>query len=127
MIIDPLKPVAYVLSRGKAAKIKTVFQGVRESPEMTDAISVFLLPADSQDPSENWVSFECKAVGPETIEGRSTTKWDLTHRFEEQTWHTYIWVDLRLHVVSKRQFMENTFELRNIVEAPQPAGLFDVP
>jgi len=29
--------------------------------------------------------------------------------------------------VSKRQFRENTFELRDIVEAPQASGLFDVP
>jgi len=95
MIIDPPRPVAYVISRVKALEVKTVFQGVRGTPE--------------------------------TIEERSTTRWDLTDRFEEQTWHTYIWVDVRLHVVSKRQFMENTFALRNIVEAPQAAGLFDVP
>jgi len=84
-----------VISRVKALEVKTVFQGVRGTPEL--------------------------------IEERSTTRCDLTDRFQEQTWHTYIWVDVRLHVVSKRQFMENTFEVRNIVEASQAAGLFDVP
>jgi len=127
MIIDPPRTVAYVISRGKALEVKTVFQGVRGTPKMADGISMFPLPTDPQDPRENWVSVECKAVGTEMIEERSTTRWDLTDRFQEQTWHTYTWVDVRLHVVSKRQFMENTFELRNIVEAPQASGVFDVP
>lgn len=127
MIIDPLKPVAYVVAPGKAAEVTTVFQGVRGAPAMTDGISMYLLPADPENPCENWETVECTRMGPETIEGRATTKWDLTHRFAEQTWHSYIWVDVRLHIVSKRQFQENVFQLRDIVEGPQPSGLFDVP
>lgn len=126
-IVDPLKPVAYMLVPGKAMEVKTIFQGVRGAPAMTAGMSMFLLPADPQDPCENWDAVECTAMGTETIGGRSAQKWDLKHTFEAVTWHSYIWVDVRLHIVTKRQFKENTFELRDIVEAPQASGLFEVP
>jgi hypothetical protein len=126
-IVEPLKPVAYVIALGKATETKTVFQGVRGAPAMTPGISMFLLPTNPQDPCENWDGVECMAMGTETIGGRSATKWDLKHSFENETWHSYIWVDIRLRVVSKRQFNENVFELRDIVEAPQASGLFEVP
>jgi hypothetical protein len=127
MIIDPLKPAAYVVSPGKSVEVKTVFQGVLGSPAMTAGISMYLLPADPENPCENWATVICTRMGAETIEGRSTTKWDLTHRFEDASWHTYVWIDVRLHFVTKRRFLENTFEFRNIVEGPQESGLFDVP
>lgn len=125
-IVDPTKPAAYILLSGGHAEVQTVFQGVRGAPARS-GLSKFLLPVDPQNPCANWVDVECKAMGPETVEGRSTTKWDLTHTFDAETWHSYIWVDVRLHVVSKRQYKENTIEFRNIVEAPQASGLFDVP
>ncbi len=125
-IVDPLRPVAYVVLPGKAAEVKTVFQGVRGSPAMTAGVSKYLLPADPQNPCENWETVECTEMGTETIDGRATTKWDLTHRFEDATWHSYVWVDVRLHVVSKRQFMENVFQLRDVVEGQQAASLFEV-
>ena len=126
-IVDPLKPAAYVIAAGKETETKTVFQGVRGAPAMTPGISMFLLPTNPQDPCENWDGVECMAMGTETLGGRTVTKWDLKHSFENETWHTYIWVDVRLHVVSKRQFNENIFALRDIVEAPQASGLFEVP
>ncbi len=126
-IVDPLKPVAYVIALGKDTETKTVFQGARGAPAMTPGVSMFLLPVNPQDPCENWDGVECMAMGAETVGGRAVTKWDLKHSFENETWHSYIWVDVRLHVVSKRQFKENTFELRDIVEAPQASGLFEVP
>ena len=125
-IVDPLKPAAYVIEVGKPIETKTVFQGVRDAPDES-GLSKFLLPANPQDPCANWDGVECTAMGAETVLGRSATKWDLRHSFEGVTWHSYIWVDVRLHIVSKRQFRENTFELRDIVEAPQASGLFDVP
>ena len=126
MIIDPLKPMAYVQSPGKAPEVNTVFQGVRGSPAMTPGISMYLLPVDPQNPCQNWNTVECTAMGTETVDRRTTTKWDLTHHFEDVTWHSTIWVDVRLHVVSKRQYKENVFQMRNIVEGPQPANLFEV-
>jgi hypothetical protein len=125
-IIDPLEPIAYVVATGKPVETKTVFQGVRGAP-FESGLSKFLLPADPQDPCANWVDVECTAMGAETIQGRSAAKWDLKHSFEDQAWHSYIWVDVRLHIVSKRQFKENTVELRDIVEAPQASGLFALP
>jgi hypothetical protein len=120
------QPVAYVVLPGKAAEVKTVFQGVRGAPAMTPGISMYLLPADPQNPCENWETVECAGMGMETIAGRATTKWDLTHRFEDATWHSHVWVDVRLHVVTKRQFKGNIFQLRNIVEGPQAMSLFEV-
>lgn len=126
-IVDPLKPAGYLLVPGKPAEVKTVFQGVRGSPALVPGLSKYLLPADPKNACENWETVECIEMGTETIDGRATTKWDLTHRFQDATWHSYIWVDVRLHVVSKREFMENVFQLRNIVEGPQAASLFMVP
>jgi hypothetical protein len=124
-IVDPLKPVAYVSLPGKAAEMKTV-QGVRGSPAMMPGVSMFFLPADPQNPCQNWDAVACTATGTDTVDGRATTKWVLTHRFEDTTWHSTIWVDLRLHFVSKRQYKQNVFELRNISEGPQSASLFEV-
>jgi hypothetical protein len=125
-IIDPLKPEAYVQSPGKTPEVTSVFQGVRGSPAMMPGISMYLLPADPQNPCQNWTAVECKAMGTETVDGRATTKWDLAHHFEDVTWHSTVWVDVRLHVVSKRQYEENVFQMRNIVEGPQPANLFQM-
>jgi hypothetical protein len=123
-IVDPLKPAAYTTLPGKAPQVMTVFQGVRGFPAMTPGASKYLLPVDPQDPCANWDTVDCTGMGTETLDGRATTKWDLTHRFQDTVWHSYVWVDVRLHVVSKRQFQENVFQLRNIVEGPQAASLF---
>lgn len=73
---------------------------------------------------------ECKNIGGETVNGRRTVKWvgtSQTGQFPPRT--GYFWIDPPLHFIVKSQNADGSglFELRNIKEAPQPAGLFEIP
>jgi hypothetical protein len=54
---------------------------------------------------------------------RATTKWQLTHSVDATTWQSYLWVDVRLHVVAHMSVDRNVVELRDIRERDPPAEL----
>jgi hypothetical protein len=67
----------------------------------------------------------CHKIGSETVNGRSTVKFEGTNARGESG---AVWIDPELHFPVKWQNKNSdTGELRNIQEASQPAGLFDVP
>jgi hypothetical protein len=71
---------------------------------------------------ENW---GCTRVGNETVDGRSTVKYEGVSPKGEKG---YFWVDPKLHGVVKTESAKGSgMELRNIKEAAQPADLFQVP
>jgi hypothetical protein len=125
-IVDPLTFTGYVLMAGKPAKVVPRFEGVLGIMNQ-NGLSRYLLPVNPQSPCEYWMGVVCKNLGSDMLQGRAATKWELTHYSEDESWATYAWVDVRLHIVSKRQYEQNTVELRNITEGPQPIGLFQLP
>lgn len=68
----------------------------------------------------------CKDLGEDKIQGRQTQKlW-----VEEQESHQMLftmWVDRRIHFVTKIVLPEAFLEVQDVREAAQPAGLFAVP
>jgi hypothetical protein len=69
----------------------------------------------------------CKKLGEETVNGRHTTKWEVTETINGHAGAQTVWVDGNLHSMVKLQFGPFTEELLNIQEGPQPASLFVVP
>jgi hypothetical protein len=86
-------------------------------------------PANVDDACTEWMkksSMEgesCKKVGEETVNGRSTVKYDLSCYGEI----CHLWIDRRLHVIVKRETKWNSTELRNIQEIPPDYSLFQPP
>jgi hypothetical protein len=66
----------------------------------------------------------CHKVGNETVNGRSTVKFEGTNsRGESGT----MWLDPKLRFPVKWEGKNSSGELRNIQEGSQPSSLFDVP
>ena len=66
----------------------------------------------------------CHKVGNETVNGRSTVKFEGTNsRGEAGT----MWIDPKLRFPVKWEGKNSSGELRNIQEGSQPASLFEVP
>jgi hypothetical protein len=66
----------------------------------------------------------CHKVGGETVNGRSTVKYETTSASGEVN---YFWLDPKLRFPVKWQGKSNSGELRNIQEGAQSASLFEVP
>jgi len=67
----------------------------------------------------------CHKVGSDTVNGRSTVKYEGTNAKGETG---YVWLDPKLRFPVKWQGKNNDWgELRNIQEGAQPASLFEVP
>ena len=66
----------------------------------------------------------CKKVGSDTVNGRSTIKYEGTNANGETS---YFWIDPKLRFPVKWQSKGSSGELRNIQEGSQPASLFEVP
>jgi hypothetical protein len=69
----------------------------------------------------------CKKLGEETVNGRHTTKWEVTEIINSHAGTQIVWVDGNLHSIVKLQYGPFTEELMNIQEGTQPARLFVVP
>ena len=66
----------------------------------------------------------CHKVGSETVNGRSTVKYEGTTSRGESV---AFWIDPKLRFPVKWQEKSDSGELRNIQEGSQPASLFEVP
>jgi hypothetical protein len=66
----------------------------------------------------------CHKVGNETVNGRSTTKYEATNAKGDTS---AFWLDPKLRFPVKWQGKNAGWELQNIQEGPQAASLFDVP
>lgn len=66
----------------------------------------------------------CDKVGSDTVNGRSTVKYETTSANGDTG---YFWIDPKLDFPVKWQGKNGIWELRNIQEGPQPASLFEVP
>ena len=67
---------------------------------------------------------ECHKVGSETVNGRSTVKYEGKSSSGEVN---DVWLDSKIAIPIKWQGKEGGGELQNIKEGPQSAGLFEIP
>jgi hypothetical protein len=98
----------------------------------------WLFRPDSPDrPCSGWVteadrrgiSLRCQPAGQDTVDGRTTEKWDGT---TSEGGHGSIWYDPKLNFIVKVLRVSKTgtqsgYELHNIKEATQPPALFEIP
>jgi hypothetical protein len=90
---------------------------------------VFVQPTDVDNACAEWMrrpgaeGETCRNLGGETINGRSTVKYELSCYGEL----CRLWIDRSLHALVKRETKWNSTELRNIQEGPQPPSLFELP
>ncbi|MGA7908704.1 MAG: hypothetical protein WCA16_14945 [Candidatus Sulfotelmatobacter sp.] len=66
----------------------------------------------------------CHKVGSETVNGRSTVKYEGTNASGESS---TVWLDSKVRFPVKWQGKNGGGEMRNIQEGTQPASLFEVP
>lgn len=66
----------------------------------------------------------CHKVGNETVNGRSTVKYEGTNAKGETG---DVWLDPKLRFPVKWEGKNGSWELRNIQEGTQPASLFEIP
>lgn len=87
--------------------------------------------------------FSCRHLGSDMVAGRPAEKWAVTDDTPDVTYSysdtagpdirrvghdsTVVWIDNRLHIVSRSTSNNDRWEMRNIHEGPQPSSLFEVP
>jgi len=69
-------------------------------------------------------SGSCRKVGGETVNGRSTVKYEVANAKGDAG---NVWLDPKLRFPVKWEGKNASWELRNIQEGSQPASLFEVP
>lgn len=80
--------------------------------------------ATEQIKSENPNKWTCAKMGNDSVDGRSAVKYKGTSSDGKTS---YIWVDTKLHCVTRMQDDSSDLQFRNIKEGSQPASLFEVP
>ncbi|MGH7649348.1 MAG: hypothetical protein ACREND_14620 [Gemmatimonadaceae bacterium] len=104
-----------------------------------------LRPAGAGDPCSQWNSainpfgafakkdngapppqYTCRSLGAESVNGRAAQKWAVTSNDPNDGPMT-IWVDDRLHIMSRSQDKDGAMEMRNIREGALPDSLFSPP
>lgn len=87
-------------------------------------------PSDAGNACAEWLKLpanqggSCKNLGNETVNGRSTVKYEGTNAKGETG---YAWVDKKIGFPVKWQGKDHSWELQNIQEGSQPSKLFEVP
>jgi len=87
-------------------------------------------PSDPGNACSEWLKLpanqggSCKSLGSETVNGRSTIKYEGTNAKGETG---YAWVDKKIGFPVKWQSKDQSWELQNIQEGSQPLKLFAVP
>jgi hypothetical protein len=104
----------------------------------------FMRPVTAGDPCTEWNStvnaftpftsrrqsgppphFTCRSLGTDNVGGRPAQKWGVTSSTDNK--EGTIWIDQRLHIMSKAADDHSQMELRNIHEGPQAVALFEAP
>jgi len=91
--------------------------------------SAFFQAGDVENACGDWQKMghnggSCHKVGNETINGRSTVKYESTNASGDVG---HFWLDPKLRFPVKWDGKSNGGELRNIQEGTQPASLFEIP
>jgi hypothetical protein len=91
--------------------------------------STFFRTGDVENACDDWQKSQnqggtCHKVGNESVNGRSTVKYEATNSSGEVG---HFWLDPKLRFPVKWDGKNSGGELRNIQEGPQPASLFEIP
>ena len=105
----------------------------------------FFRPAGTGDPCTGWNStvnsyaafvhkdrastpphFTCRSLGTEAVDGRSAHKWAFITDGEHAD-TGIVWIDDKLHIVSRSMDPDGQMEMRHVQEGAQPASLFAPP
>jgi hypothetical protein len=91
--------------------------------------SAFFQAGDVENACGDWQRMghegsSCHKVGSETVNGRSTVKYETTNASGDVS---HFWLDPKLRFPVKWEGKSNSGELRNIQEGAQPASLFEIP
>jgi Domain of unknown function (DUF4412) len=91
--------------------------------------SAFFQTGDVENACGDWQKMgheggSCHKVGPETVNDRSTVKYETTNASGDVS---HFWLDPKLRFPVKWEGKSNSGELRNIQEGAQPATLFEIP
>jgi Domain of unknown function (DUF4412) len=87
-------------------------------------------PSDPGNACTEWLKLpanqggSCKSLGSETVNGRSTIKYEGTNAKGDTG---YAWIDKKIGFPVKWQENGQSWELQNIQEGSQPSKLFEVP
>lgn len=78
---------------------------------------------------QNIPEITCKSLGPATIQGRQTIRWEVTLKNTEgKLERAYLWADPRLRIIIREEHPSGMImEMINIREGAQPPELFTVP
>lgn len=126
-LVNPHSRIGYVLKAGGDTQIYDSFVDVIGYLGKA-GLSKYFLPVDPAKPCRNYKSIiACRAISEEPVNNRPATRWEFTHALGAQTWVSYEWIDPKLWIAVRRQYLDHVVELRNIREGPQPASLFEVP
>jgi hypothetical protein len=79
---------------------------------------------DPKNPCASDPGTTCKDMGPETVNGRNTEHWQITHKDGNIS---NVWLDNSLHFPIKTVSEGTTWQMTNIKEGPQDPSLFQVP
>jgi hypothetical protein len=127
VLVDPGTLTGYVWQANQIVSVIPRFEGIRGT-QSQNGLSRYLLPVNPDRLCEEWINVECRRLGAESLQGRSAVKWQITEYFDDESSGTsFVWVDERLHLVSKRQAGPYSEELHHIIEREQPRGLFEPP
>jgi hypothetical protein len=91
--------------------------------------SAFFQAGDVENACGDWQRMghegsSCHKVGSETVNGRSTVKYETTNASGDVS---HFWLDPKLRFPVKWEGKNSSGELRNIQEGAQPASLFEIP
>lgn len=126
-LVNPRSRIGYVFGVGQDTQVYDKFVDVRGYQGKV-GLSKYFLPVDPANPCRNYKSIiACRAISPDLVNNRPATKWEFTHALGAQSWLSYEWVDAKLCIAVRRQYLDHVVELRNIREEPQLASLFEVP
>jgi len=125
-LVDADKGTAYAV-----APMQRLYMDAKQSSLLTE----LMVPVDPADPCARWQAmatvagdtkgqWSCKPAGTEDLDGRPTVKVAMT---SPQGVQRTGWIDTKLKFPLKLETTDGEIiELRNIVEAPQPARLFEI-
>ena len=132
---DPKKTGAFIMNLATQTSIVLMPQQhmYMELPATTMAergMYSFFRTGDVENACSDWQKIKhyqhgtCHKVGNETVNGRSTVKYEGTNDSGDAS---QVWLDPKLRFPVKWQGKEGSGEMRNIQEGSQPASLFEVP
>jgi len=125
-LVDADKGTAYAV-----APMQRLYMDAKQSSILTE----LMVPVDPANPCVRWQAmatvagdtkgqWHCEPAGTEALDGRPTVKVTMTSPLGVQSTG---WIDVKLEFPLKLETADGELiELRNIVEAPQPARLFEI-